>query len=618
MALPTVTGVGAMAGGYVAHSIGLDKAMLPILAVVGSMKNMIQGTTKLTQRLLDRQTTTIEDTAQISDNSDLQINLLQEILEVNRAQYSFMVASASKAARTRAQQMLDDIEARREAATIGDTDDDISAAPSRQGRGLLGRLGSLFQGNILEFLGLTALLRFFTNLRKRLLPMTKAFGKIFFAVTAIYNFIDGFNEEFDPEKQNWGQAGVAGIAKVVKGILAIPAKIGKWAVENILRTFGFKETADQVKNWDEDQWLDNLIATYYKRDGEFVTLGNFITRAIAMPAELGRWVAKQALMAFGYTQEEADKYLGSGNIGDALYDMLPDAASVGPAVVKFFKEDIPRYATDISNWFYTSEEDLGKPGHFQLFGMEIPTWSTMKMAIGTKYNEAMLDIGDFGKYLSKQAKDLANWIYTPGDIDESGQSLTGPKLFGIQLPTWAAIKKQLVNIIQPAADLGKRIAQPLMDIYEQITSWFERQFDEIANALRDTALGRLIFGDDIVVTPEDIKRQEAQQQASEFADTGILRNNYVVKEVLEKNFSGLVPDRKEMLQTPKNLYDPHGLGGYVSMGNQINIVNGGSTINNLGVGGNNGGGGSNRTPAGSSRTPVPASGWAYDGKYGAI
>ena len=611
MALPTVSGVAAGAGGYLAYSTGLDKALIPILGVVGSLRNMIQGMSERSQRLEDRQTTTIEDTAQISDNSDLQINLLQEILEVNRAQFSFMVASATKAARARAQQMLDDIEARREVATIGDTDDDASAAPSRRGRGLLGRLGSLFQGNILEFLGISALLRFFTKLRTRLLPMTKAFGKIFLAVTAIYDFITGFNEEFDPEKQNWGQAGIAGIANVVKGILAIPAKIGKWAVENILRTFGLEKTADQVKNWDEDQWLDNLIATYYKRDGEYLTLGNFITRAIAMPAEIGRWVAKQALMAFGYTQEEADKYVGSGNIGDALYDMLPNAASIGPAVVKFFKETLPQYATDISNWFYTSEENHNKKGHFQLFGMSIPTWDTLKKTFSDAAKATIDFITDIpnmvGRFFTKTIKEIGHFIYHEGE----GKHF----LFGFELPTWSSIKETVMEELGPAIDFGKEVAAILIEMGKSIKAFI---IDLIPDLPDIPGLAP------IKKTKERLQREQKQfdlQKAVTAAPGvimseggyGIVSDKAMALEQLggvsPKDYAAMIRAQKQSSPELRNFYEKPP---------QINIVNGGSTINNLGMGGNNSGGGSNRTTPGSSRTPVPGSGWAFDGKYGPI
>ena len=686
MALPTVAGAVKYAGGAIASGAGmglqavLGTAFAPLAAAFGQIGKVMDGIERASQRSLKSTESLRSNTESVRENSDLSIDILSQILEVQKAQYAFMVSSATKAARTRAQNELDRIELERENGPLPPLSDD--AAPPQGGRrgGLFGKIfggiGKIFAPMLGFFRPILRLARF--------VPMFAKLSGIGTILYGLFEFFDGFMEKWDPEKQNFGEAGVEGMRKMVQGIIGMPVKLLQGAAAWVLKKLGFPETAEELESFDVTAYIDGI----FQRDGKNVTMGNLLTRMLFAPLDLMQGAVNWVLKQLGFEVKD-----DGVSIGDKVYDAIPSM------------DNLKKMFADFTAWVYTSPEK--NDGKYRIFGMNLPTWATIKATFEEGYQSSVDWVSEVGKMISSNIQALGDWIYTPGEITESGESLRGPKIFGIEIPTWGAlkkafserlstvvdyvtdipnmvgrffnnaigqigefiyreadgktflfgfelptwetIKKEVNSLVDDALDIGKQIAKSISDLINKITGWISRQIEEITNAVKDTRLGRLIWGDEEALpsTPEQEAAAAVAKPAEErtpaeqaMVDEETLRErmkkallsyaNKSGKARLAMNLSkdgpaasmenmaerifqdpqALAALKKEGIEVAKDSdqYDKLFQMGRATSAGQYVVINNVTNNDNktVGTGGGNGGGGG----LGGSRTPVSPSGFS--------
>ena len=114
----------------------------------------------------------------------------------------------------------------------------------------------------------------------------------------------------------------------------------------------------------------------------------------------------------------------SGRVSDAWTSLKEMISNLVTATGKFFYD--PQIEIDESG------QVLSK-GPVKIFGVALgPLWDNVTEKVSNAWN-------GLKSWFSNLVTSVGNWLYTPGEIDESGQVLTKTTLLGVKLPTWDGI-----------------------------------------------------------------------------------------------------------------------------------------------------------------------------------
>lgn len=171
----------------------------------------------------------------------------------------------------------------------------------------------------------------------------------------------------------------------------------------------------------------------------------------------------------------------------------------------------------------------------------------------TKMNLMVLD---FNNWVSNTARKIGEFVYTQ-EIDEAGDPLGRPKIFGVEIPTFESLKQ---GFMQTVEDTGKYLDESW--IYAQ--QWFNDKVKKIGDFVFKEVDGRFVIFGLTIPTVKDITDEVKKSYEGSFAEK--IANKFVdlykdLTDFADKLIDDIIPSKKEIANTIKSGLSEIGLGG---------------------------------------------------------
>lgn len=165
----------------------------------------------------------------------------------------------------------------------------------------------------------------------------------------------------------------------------------------------------------------------------------------------------------------------------------------------------------------------------------------------TKMNLMVLD---FNIWVSNTARKIGDLVYTQ-EIDEAGDPLGRPKIFGVEIPTFESLKQ---GFMQTVEDVGKYLDESW--IYAQ--QWFNDKVKSIGDFVFKEVDGRFVIFGLTIPTVQDITDEVKKSYEGSLVEKIAKKIGNLLKD-LENLIDSLIPSKEEFGNVLKSGLEEVGL-----------------------------------------------------------